>query len=82
MDLLKGEEVSTQYERSDFCPVPRAVPILEAVVAIELADALMEKLGGDTLEEMSSRFITLRQARLSDLEMNGSPRSYWPDVGQ
>lgn len=82
VDLLKGEEVSTQYERSDFCPVPRAVPILEAVVAIELADALMEKLGGDTLEEMSSRFNMLRQARLSDLEMNGSPRQYWPDVEQ
>ncbi len=80
VDLLKGEEVSTQYERSDFCPVPRAVPILEAVVAIELADALMEKLGGDTLEEMSSRFNTLRQARLSDLEMDGSPHQYWPDV--
>jgi chorismate synthase len=80
VDLLKGEEVSTQYERSDFCPVPRAVPILEAVVAIELADALMEKLGGDTLEEMSSRFNTLRQARLSDLVMDGSPHQYWPDV--
>ncbi len=82
VDLLKGEEVSTQYERSDFCPVPRAVPILEAVVAIELADVLMEKLGGDTLEEMSSRFITLRQARLSDLVMDETPRQYWPDVEQ
>lgn len=80
VDLLEREEVSTQYERSDFCPVPRAVPILEAVIAIELADALMEKLGGDSLEEMSSRFNTLRQARLSDLEMDGSPRQYWPDV--
>ncbi len=82
VDLLKGEEVSTQYERSDFCPVPRAVPILEAVVAIELAEVLMEKLGGDTLEEMSSRFITLRQARLSDLVMDETPRQYWPDVEQ
>jgi len=82
VDLLKGEEVSTQYERSDFCPVPRAVPILEAVVAIELADVLMEKLGGDTLEEMSSRFITLRGTRLSDLVMDGAPRQYWPDVEQ
>ena len=82
VDLLKGEEVSTQYERSDFCPVPRAVPILEAVVAIELADVLMEKLGGDTLEEMSSRFITLRGARLSDLVMDETPRQYWPDVEQ
>jgi chorismate synthase len=78
VDLLDGEEVSTQYERSDFCPVPRAVPILEAVVAIELAEALMEKLGGDTLAEMSTRIKALRGARLSDLEMDGSPSSYWP----
>jgi chorismate synthase len=80
VDLLEGEEVSTQYERSDFCPVPRAVPILEAVVAIELASALMEKLGGDSLEEMFTRFKALRRARLSDLDMDDSPRKYWPDL--
>ncbi len=78
VDLLEGEEVSTQYERSDFCPVPRAVPILEAVVAFVLADALLEKLGGDSLEEMSPRFVNLRQARLSDLPMDGSPKLFWP----
>jgi chorismate synthase len=78
VDLMEGEQVSTQYERSDFCPVPRAVPILEAVVAIELADALVEKLGGDTLEELITRFKALRQARLADLEMDGAPRQYWP----
>lgn len=78
VDLLEGEEVSTQYVRSDFCPVPRAVPILEAVVAFVLADALLEKLGGDSLEEMSPRFVNLRQARLSDLPMDGSPKLFWP----
>jgi chorismate synthase len=78
VDLFTGEEVSTQYERSDFCPVPRAVPILEAVVAYVLADALMEKLGGDSLEEMTSRFAQLRRARLSDLDMDGSPQRFWP----
>ena len=78
VDLLTGEEVPTQYERSDFCPVPRAVPILEAVVAYVLADALMEKLGGDSLNEMTPRFEQLRRARLSDLDMNGSPQRFWP----
>jgi chorismate synthase len=78
VDLFTGEEVSTQYERSDFCPVPRAVPILEAVVAYVLADALMEKLGGDSLEEMTSRFAQLRRARLSDLDMDGTPHRFWP----
>jgi len=78
VDLFTGEEVPTQYERSDFCPVPRAVPILEAVVAYVLADALIEKLGGDSLGEMKPRFAQLRRARLSDLNMDGSPQRFWP----
>jgi chorismate synthase len=79
VDLASGEGVETQYERSDFCPVPRAVPILEAMVAFVLADALLEKLGGDSLEEIRPRFEALRRARLSDLPMDGSPHEFWPD---
>ncbi|MGB7874767.1 MAG: chorismate synthase [Anaerolineales bacterium] len=77
VDLATGEEGPTKYERSDFCPVPRAVPILEAVVAFVLADALIEKLGGDSLAEMLPRFETLRQARLEDLPMNNQPHIWW-----
>jgi chorismate synthase len=77
VDLASGEERLTQYERSDFCPVPRAVPIVEAVVAYVLADALLEKLGGDSMEEMQPRFRALRSARLSDLEMDGSIHVFW-----
>jgi chorismate synthase len=79
VDLVSGEEVPTQYERSDFCPVPRAVPILEAVVAFVLADALLEKLGGDSMEEILPRFKALRKARLSDLQMDGTPHVFWPE---
>ncbi len=79
VDLSTGDETITQYERSDFCPVPRAVPILEAVVAYVIADALLEKLGGDSLSEMLPRFENLRQARLDDLKMDASPRTWWPD---
>jgi chorismate synthase len=82
VDLASGEGVPTRYERSDFCPVPRAVPILEAVVAYVLADALLEKLGGDSLEEMLPRYKALRKARLSDLEMDGSPHTFWPEEGE
>ncbi len=78
VDLASGEEVPTRYERSDFCPVPRAVPILEAVLAIVLADALLEKLGGDSLEEMLPRFKALRRARLSDLRMDAREHTFWP----
>ena len=56
VDLATGEESPTKYERSDFCPVPRAVPILEAMVAFVLADALIEKLGGDSLIRNDAAF--------------------------
>ena len=70
VDLATGEEARTNYERSDFCPVPRAGIILEAMTAFVLADALIEKLGGDSLAEMKPRFEQLRQARLEDLVMD------------
>ncbi len=73
VDLATGEAADTKYERSDFCQVPRAVPIAEAMVAIVLADALLEKLGGDSLEEMRPRLFALRQARASHLPMDGAP---------
>ena len=77
VDLATGQEGPTKYERSDFCPVPRAVPILEAMVAFVLADALLEKLGGDSLAEMKPRFEALRQARLEDLPMDNHPHVWW-----
>jgi chorismate synthase len=78
VDLRSGQETPSQYERSDFCPVPRAVPILEAMVAYVLADALLEKLGGDSLEEMRPCFAALRQPRLGDLPMDEGAHVYWP----
>jgi chorismate synthase len=77
VDLAAGENASTKYERSDFCPVPRAVPILEAMVAFVLADALIEKLGGDSMNEMRPRFASLRKATLEDLQMDNSSHVFW-----
>jgi len=77
VDLAIGEESPTKYERSDFCPVPRAVPILEAMVAFVFADALIEKLGGDSMDEMKPRFETLRTATLEDLQMDNIPHVFW-----
>ena len=70
VDLATGEANPTVYERSDFCALPRAVPVGEAMMAIVLADALMEKLGGDSLDEMKPRFAALRSNRLEDLPMD------------
>ncbi len=77
VDLGSGVEAPTKYERSDFCPVPRAVPILEAMVAFILADALIEKLGGDSLNEMMPRFAKLRKATLEDLKMDNTSHVFW-----
>jgi chorismate synthase len=77
VDLATGENAPTKYERSDFCPVPRAVPILEAMVAFVLADALIEKLGGDSLNEMKPRFESLRKTKLEDLQMDNTPHIFW-----
>lgn len=78
IDLADGKKAHTEYERSDFCPVPRAVPILEAVVAIVLAEAMIEKLGGDSIKEMTPRFAALRKAQLKDLQMANEEKTWWP----
>ncbi len=73
IDLRDGSAGATDYERSDICAVPRAVPIAEAMMALVLADAMLEKLGGDSLAELLSRLPGLRRARLADLAMRGEP---------
>jgi chorismate synthase len=73
VDLATGEETLTVYERSDFCAVPRAAVVGEAMMAFVLADALLEKLGGDSLDEMRPHFKALRRARLEDLIMDNRP---------
>ena len=73
MDLASGQPAATRYERSDICAVPRAVVVGEAMVAFVLAGALIEKLGGDSLDEMRPRLAALRRARLADLEMDNVP---------
>jgi chorismate synthase len=79
VDLATGQETDTVYERSDFCPVPRAVPVAEAMLAFVLADALLEKLGGDSLSELKPRFTHLRKANLKDLPMTGGQTVFWPE---
>ena len=51
VDLDTGQLVQAHYERSDVCQVPPAGVIGEAMVALVLADAFMEKFGGDSIEE-------------------------------
>ncbi len=51
IDLRSGEVAEAHYERSDVCIVPAAGVIGEAMLAIVLADACLEKFGGDNLKE-------------------------------
>ena len=50
-DLHTGEEIAAHYERSDVCVVAAAGVIVEAMCAIVLAGAALEKFGGDSMEE-------------------------------
>jgi len=53
VDVVTGENIdATRYERSDVCVVPAAGVVGEAMVAIVLTDAWIEKFGGDSLSEM------------------------------
>jgi chorismate synthase len=52
VDLTTGAEANAQSERSDVTAVPAMGVIAEALVALVLADAMLEKFGGDSLAEM------------------------------
>lgn len=60
VNLSTGEPALAEYQRSDFSHVPRACVIGEAMVAWVLADALIEKLGGDSVEEMKRGIENIR----------------------
>ncbi|WP_220498867.1 chorismate synthase [Microbispora sp. H10670] len=53
VDVLTGEAAKAHHERSDVCAVPAAGIVAEAMVALVLADAAVEKFGGDSVEEVA-----------------------------
>ncbi|GIG29125.1 chorismate synthase [Cellulomonas marina] len=52
IDTATGEVAAAQHQRSDVCAVPPAAVVAEAMVALVLADALLEKTGGDSVPEV------------------------------
>jgi chorismate synthase len=56
MDLRSGDRATAHQERSDVCAVPAAGVIAEAMLAIVLADAVLEKFGGDNLRESLANY--------------------------
>jgi chorismate synthase len=62
----------SDYERSDICAVPAASVVAECVVAFELARALLEKFGGDTMAEVRAAHGFYLQSARSLAEATGS----------
>jgi chorismate synthase len=60
VDIDTKEEVDTRYERSDVCALPRAVVVAESVLAPVIANAFLEKYGGDSIAEISERYSRAR----------------------
>jgi chorismate synthase len=60
VDLTTMTESPATVERSDVCAVPAAAVVGEAMVAIVLADAVVDKYGGDSVEELIANWIAVR----------------------
>ena len=62
VDLRTRQATDASFERSDVCVVPAAAVVGEAVTALVLADALLEKFGGDSLQEVMTHLEQSRGA--------------------
>lgn len=62
--LATNEAAQAHIERSDVCAVPAAAVIAESLLALVLADALLDKFGGDSLEELVERVRLWRESGL------------------
>lgn len=56
VDIITKEPLEAAYERSDVCAVPAASVVAEAMTALVVTDAFLEKFGGDSLEEAKGSF--------------------------
>jgi chorismate synthase len=65
IDTATGESAVAHHQRSDVCAVPAAAVVAEAVVSLIVADALLEKFGGDSVEE-TARNLNAYLARLDE----------------
>lgn len=61
VDMRTHEPVRSRFERSDYCAVPAVGVVLEAVVALALADAALDRFGGATIDEVVAAADTFRR---------------------
>jgi len=74
VDVRTGRPAEAIQQRSDVCAVPRAGVVCEAVVALTLADALLEKTGGDSLDEVRRNLLAYRSAVAGGPQAAAAPR--------
>ena len=67
IDTSTGEAAAAHHQRSDVCAVPAAGVVAEAMVALVLAEAVLEKFGGDSVGETRRNY----EAYLADIEARG-----------
>jgi len=60
LEFATGAPVQATYQRSDVTSVPAASVVGEAVVALELCSAFLEKFGGDSLDQVRAGFESWR----------------------
>lgn len=60
VDIGSFEPQTAHYERSDVCAVPRAAVIGEAVVMLALANAIAEKFGGDSMDDLKKNYYSYK----------------------
>lgn len=64
VDLMSGEAQQAGYERSDICALSAASVIAEAMVALMLADALLHRVGGESMDEFRARHRALVESAI------------------
>jgi len=80
VNLVEKIPCLADYERSDFCAVTRAVVVCESMLALVIANALVEKIGGDSISEMQPRFAQLAKSHLDSIKIDGKTRQYNYDL--
>ena len=86
VDIDTKEAFTAQVERSDTCAVPAAGVIMENVIAWEVANAFLDKFGGDSIEEIRANLTNFlskwRTTKMRELTVELGERSYPIYIGE
>ncbi len=75
VDMTSKKPFKASIERSDACAVPAAGVVAEAAVAVEIASAMIEKFGGDSIDEMKRNYEWYQKHLLRRMEVENSGNS-------